>query len=40
MKMHHYVTKYKENGQKYAEAWIQVDVFGYSFCFWKKRITL
>ena len=38
--MHHYITKYTENGVKYAEAWIQVNIFGKSFCFWKQRIAI
>lgn len=38
--MHHYITKYKENGRMYAESWIQINAFGYAFCFWKKRIAL
>lgn len=36
----HYITKYVENGTKYAESWIQVNIFGKSYCFSKKRITL
>ena len=36
----HYITKYEENGQRYAEAWIQVNVFGKCFCFSKRKIKL
>ncbi len=35
--MHHYLTTYTENGKRYAEAWIQLNVFGRSFCFAKRR---
>lgn len=38
--MHHYITQYIEEGKHYAEAWIQVDVFGRCFCLWKKRIEV
>mgnify|MGYP001771247138 CR=1 FL=1 len=38
--MHHYITKYTEEGVKYAEAWIQLNIFGKSFCFWKRRIAI
>lgn len=38
--IHHYITHYIESGKHYAEAWIQVDVFGRCFCFWKKRIEV
>lgn len=38
--MHHYITKYEENGDKYAESWIQFNFFGFNFCFWKKKIKL
>lgn len=34
--LHHYITKYKENGRYYAEAWFQIDVFGKSFLLIKK----
>ena len=38
--MHHYITKYTENGIRYAESWIQLNLFGKTFCFWRKRITI
>lgn len=38
--MKHYITKYTSNGKKYAEAWIQIDIFGRSFFFGKKRIEI
>lgn len=41
MKMiHHYITKYEENGKKYAEAWIQIDILGIAFCFLKRKIAI
>ncbi|ACQ54024.1 conserved hypothetical protein [Clostridium botulinum Ba4 str. 657] len=38
--MHHYITKYKENGKIYAEAWIQINIFSFCLCIWKKRIEI
>ncbi len=38
--MHHYITKYKEDGKRFAEAWLQINLFGLCFCFWKKRIEI
>lgn len=28
--LHHYITKYTENNQRYAESWIQINAFGKS----------
>lgn len=36
----HYITKYEENGKRYAESWIQLNVFGFIRCYSKKRIEL
>lgn len=38
--MKHYLTKYTENGIRYAEAWIQLEFFGKVFCISKKRIEV
>lgn len=38
--MHHYITKYDENGKKYAESWFQISILGYCFCFSKKKIEI
>lgn len=38
--MKHYITKYTEEGKAYAEAWIQLNLFGRCFCFWRKRIEI
>lgn len=38
--MKHHITKYVENGVRYAEAWIQINLFGKCFCFWKKKIAI
>ena len=35
--MHHYITVYTEDGTLYAESWLQINIFGLCFCFWKKR---
>lgn len=36
----HYITKYVENGIKYAEAWIQIDFLGKSWCIFRKKIEV
>ncbi len=38
--MHHYITKYKENGKAFAESWLQINIFGRCFCFSKRKIVL
>ncbi|AUJ23154.1 hypothetical protein A21D_00038 [Virgibacillus dokdonensis] len=38
--IHHYITKYEESGEKFAEAWIQINLFGLNWCFFKKKIRL
>ena len=38
--MKHYITKYYENGKRYAESWLQIDIFGKCFCFSRKRIEI
>lgn len=40
MSLHHYIAKYVEDEQLYAEAWIQIDIFGKCFCFSKKKIWI
>lgn len=40
----HYITKYYEgeNGEekRYAEAWIQINIFGLAFCISKRKISI
>lgn len=36
----HYITKYAENGKRYAESWLQINIFGKCYCFSKKRIEI
>ena len=38
--MHHYITKYYENGKRYVEVWIQINLFGKCFCFNKRKIEI
>lgn len=38
--MQHYITKYWENDTQYAEAWIQLNIFGRTICLWRKRIVI
>nr|DAN59676.1 MAG TPA: hypothetical protein [Caudoviricetes sp.] len=35
--MHHYMTFYEEDGIKYAEAWLQINLLSWCFCFWKIK---
>lgn len=36
--MHHYITQYTENGKRYAESWLQINIFGLSWCFSRRKI--
>jgi len=36
----HYITKYEEEGNRFAEAWIQLNFLGKSWCFFKRKIKL
>jgi len=38
--IHHYMTKYAEGGTLWVESWMQLNLFGLSFCFSKKKIAL
>nr|DAQ65548.1 MAG TPA: hypothetical protein [Caudoviricetes sp.] len=38
--MHHYITKYEENGVQYAEAWLQINLFSFCFCLWRVRAKI
>ena len=38
--IHHYITKYEEHGYQYAEAWLQINLFGKCFCFSKRKIVI
>lgn len=38
--MKHYITKYTENEKRYAESWLQINIFGKCICFSKKRIEI
>ena len=38
--MKHYITKYIQNGIRYAESWMQINLFGKCFCFSKRRIAI
>ena len=35
--MHHHITIYTENGIHYAEAWLQINIFGRAFCFSRRK---
>lgn len=36
----HYITKYEEDGKLYAEAWIQINIFGRCYCISRKRAEI
>lgn len=38
--VHHYITKYYENGKRYAEAWVQIDLFKWCLCLFKRKIQI
>lgn len=38
--MKHHITKYRENGKRYAESWLQINAFGNCYCFWRKKIEI
>ena len=38
--IHHYMTQYEENGKKRIVSWLQINLFGYSFCFSRREKVL
>ena len=40
MIFHHYITRYIEDGTRYAESWLQINFLGWSWCFSRKRILV
>ncbi|MEO2601303.1 hypothetical protein [Clostridium butyricum] len=38
--IHHHLTTYVENGVKYAESWIQINIFKWCFCIFKRKKKL
>lgn len=40
--LHHYITKYRDDdeGRWYAVSWLQLDLFGWCWCFSKRRIPI
>lgn len=38
--MHHYITKYWEDGVHYAVAWVQIDLFNWNFCLLQRKIVI
>ena len=38
--MKHYMTQYTEGGIKYVESWLQIDLFGRSYCFSKRKQSI
>jgi len=38
--IHHYITSYEENGNRFAEAWIQINIFVFCWCLSKRKIKL
>lgn len=38
--MHHYITKYMEDGKLKCESWLQLNVLGLCFCFSRRVIEI
>jgi len=38
--MHHYITKYWEDGIHYAVSWFQINIFDWCFCLWQRKIVI
>ncbi len=38
--LEHHITKYGANGKRFAESWLQFNLFGKKICFSKRRIKL
>ena len=39
--MHHYITQYvAKDGKRYAEAWLQINLFRWCFCFSRRKIEI
>lgn len=38
--IHHYITRYIEGEKQYVEAWLQINVFGLSWCFSRRKIEI
>lgn len=36
----HYITKYREDGKLYVEAWLQLNILGINYCFSKKKMEI
>lgn len=36
----HHITKFVEDGKRYAESWLQVNLFNKSFCFSRRKIEI
>ena len=35
--IHHYITRYTENGTDIVEAWLQFNFFKWCFCFSRRK---
>lgn len=38
--IHHYITQYIENGEQFAESWVQINLFGKCFCLSRRKIKI
>ena len=36
----HYITQYIEDNKRVVEAWSQINIFGKSFCFHKRKLIV
>lgn len=38
--IHHYITQYIENGEQFAESWVQINLVGKCFCLSRRKIKI
>lgn len=38
--IHHYITGYEEDGKRWVESWIQIDVLWLCLCLSRRRIEV
>lgn len=38
--LHHHMTKYTADGKLFIVSWLQLNFFGFRWCFSKRRLAL
>jgi len=38
--VHHYITRYEEDGRRWVVAWIQIDLFGRCWCLSQRKAEI